>query len=243
MSDTTQSPTHQEDLISKVDQHARTLKDALRDVREERVDIEDTVLETRAAERVKLSELVDELHPLISDIDPKDDRFEFMIGNGMRPRLWVDMTTFVAMDSDSQTYRLLKDTRLGRMVLAQDDNVQTMGDVIARYIAEKIIEREQEIEGDWIQTKDRALQASEQTVVNEPVTQTSNAVSSPGTTDADNQPVESVVENQPAKRRTFFGHISAFISGVLVTIVAAIAAAWAFLPDVYAQIIAVLGLS
>ncbi|MFD0915783.1 hypothetical protein ACFQ14_05125 [Pseudahrensia aquimaris] len=243
--------------IDRVERHARTLKEALRTVREERADIDDIAFERRASDRARLEELVEELAPLITDIDPKDDRFEFTIGKGERARLWIDMTSFVAIDHDGKTYRFLKDTRLGRIVLSQTDDVQAMGDIVSHYIAEKIVERERIIEGEWIETKDRAL--AEQKAQTQPLYQQSidNAASAKAATDttakvgltgapstassSEKPKADSSVSNKP--RRSFISHVGGFLSGIAVTMAAALAAAWAFAPEVFAQIMGALGLS
>ena len=60
------------------------------------------------------------------------------------------MTSFVVMDRDRRTYRFLKDTRLGRSVLLETANLNDMADIVTNYVAERIIERERAIEGDWL---------------------------------------------------------------------------------------------
>jgi hypothetical protein len=64
----------------------------------------------------------------------------------------VDATAFVVMGRDKRQYHFVKDTRLGRTVLAESNSVDTIADAVTRYVAERILEREQAIESDWLTT-------------------------------------------------------------------------------------------
>jgi hypothetical protein len=64
--------------------------------------------------------------------------------------LWIDMTSFVVMARDRRSYRFLKDTRLGRTVILETAKLDDMADTVTHYVAERIIERERAIEGDWL---------------------------------------------------------------------------------------------
>lgn len=132
----------------------RNLKDALAIVKNREADRDDVVVEMKAAERTRLELLAEELRPLVEDIDETDERFEFGLTSGERPRLWIDMTSFVAMGHDKRSYRFLKDTRLGRIVLAETSDMNKAADFVSEYIAEKVLERERMMEGEWISLKD-----------------------------------------------------------------------------------------
>ena len=66
----------------------RSLKEALYVVRNRQADRDDVVVDMKAAEESRLELLADELRPLVSEIDPADERFEFSLTRGERPRLW-----------------------------------------------------------------------------------------------------------------------------------------------------------
>lgn len=212
--------------MDKVDRGARSLKEALRDAREQYADRNDTVFDSRAADLAQLEALAEEIEPLVKEIDPADDRFEFMLGRGERPRFWIDMITFVAMGQDRETFRLLKDTRMGRLVLSETTSLQTMGDEIASYVAERVIERERMIEGDWHNTKRAALQESQAQAVNK---------SAPAQRKI--APIEAQSETgaPSKKRRGIFRHLAVFLSGIALAVGAAALAAWAFLPAIFQQ--------
>lgn len=129
---------------------ARSLKDAIRRVRTAEAERSDVVVELRDAERARLEMLADELRSVFAEIPEEHDAFVLNVAGGTPPRLWIDMTSFVVMDRDRRTYRFLKDTRLGRTVILETADIGDMADMIVNYVAERIIERERAMEGDWV---------------------------------------------------------------------------------------------
>jgi hypothetical protein len=113
------------------------------------------VVELRDAERARLEMLADELRSVFAEVPDEHDAFQLNIAGGTPPRLWVDMTSFVVMDRDRRTYRFLKDTRLGRTVILESDDIGAVADMVTSYVAERIIERERAIEGDWVLRRNR----------------------------------------------------------------------------------------
>jgi hypothetical protein len=108
------------------------------------------VVELRDAERARLEMLADELKGVFADVPAENEQFLFTVAPGLPPRLWIDMTAFVAMGTDRRTYRFLKDTRLGRTIILETANIGDMADTVTHYVAERIIERDRAIEGDWL---------------------------------------------------------------------------------------------
>lgn len=129
---------------------ARSLKDAIRRVRTAEAERSDVVVELRDAERARLEMLADELRSVFAEIPEEHDAFVLNVAGGTPLRLWIDMTSFVVMDRDRRTYRFLKDTRLGRTVILETADIGDMADMIVNYVAERIIERERAMEGDWV---------------------------------------------------------------------------------------------
>ena len=128
----------------------RSLRDTIRKVRTAETERQDVVVELRDAERARLELLADELRSVFAEVPPDDDQFVFAVAPGTPPRLWIDMTAFVVMGRDRRTYRFLKDTRLGRTVIVESAKLADVADTITHYVAERIIERERAIEGDWL---------------------------------------------------------------------------------------------
>jgi hypothetical protein len=131
-------------------ENVRSLRETLRKVRTAETDRADVVVELRDAERARLELLADELRSVFNEVPEDDDQFIFTVAAGTPPRLWIDMTSFVVMARDRRSYRFLKDTRLGRTVILETAKLDDMADTVTHYVAERIIERERAIEGDWL---------------------------------------------------------------------------------------------
>ena len=127
----------------------RSLKAAVDAVRTRQADQQDVVIDLGEAEKARLDLLATELLPLFEEIDEADERFDLAVSQGDRPRMWIDMTTFVAMGHDKLSYRMIKDTRMGRIVMAETSDKDKMSDFVSDYVAEKVLEREKMIEGEW----------------------------------------------------------------------------------------------
>lgn len=123
---------------------------ALDRVRNSQAERDDVVVEMRYAARARLEILAQDLRPVFDDIPPGHDQFEFALTSGETPRLWIDMTSFVRVGRDRRTYEFVKDTRLGRVVLAESDRRDRVARKITDYVAERILERERAMEGDWV---------------------------------------------------------------------------------------------
>jgi hypothetical protein len=130
--------------------NVRSLTDALRRARIADADRTDVVVELREAERARLDMLADELRGVFSELPPDDEQFVNVVVPGDPPRLWIDATSFVVIGRDRRVYRFLKDTRLGRTVILETASVDDMADAITNYVADRVIERERALEGDWL---------------------------------------------------------------------------------------------
>src|SRR5262245_60039130 len=126
---------------------ASRLNEAIRDVKNAAADRDDVVVELREAQKVRLELLAAELAPVFADA-PEDAGFDFVISSGLQPRLWIDAVSYVTMGRDRRLYRFLRDTRLGRTVLAESHEMKPVADQVVRYIAERIVERERMLHGD-----------------------------------------------------------------------------------------------
>src|SRR5581483_5833752 len=115
-------PKAAEDAASAVVKAGR-LKDAIRRTRVEVAEKSDVVFELRAAELARLEMLNDALDPVFEDIPADIDLFDRGISSGDTPRLWIDAIAHVAMERDKRRYRFVQDTRHGRIVLAESDNI------------------------------------------------------------------------------------------------------------------------
>ncbi|WP_186387186.1 MULTISPECIES: hypothetical protein [unclassified Stappia] len=185
----------------------RSLREAIRKVKFAEVERTDVVVELQESERARLELLAEELQDVFKEVPEDDDQFSFQIVPGNLPRLWIDITSHVAMGRDKRTYRFLKDTRLGRTVILETTELDDMADCITEYIAERVLERERAVEGDWLNKRLKEA---------------------PRTT----QP-EAAVQPQPAAQpvsvptvRGLWGPFAAFAIGILVGVAALVGYAW-----------------
>jgi len=126
---------------------SRKLADAVRDIKNAFADRDDVVVDMREAHRMRLDLLATELAPVFADVPADMDSFDFAVSSGLQPRLWIDAVSHVAMGRDRRTYRFLKDTRVGRVVLAETTEMKAVADAVTRYVAERIVERQRMMEG------------------------------------------------------------------------------------------------
>jgi hypothetical protein len=121
----------------------RPLRDALRQARIEAADRTGVVVDLRDAEVARLEILSEALDPLFSEIPDTIDLFDRGISRGDPPRLWVDVVAHIVMGRDKRTYRFVQDTRHGRIVLSESNEVPPIVDAVTSYVARRMVEREQ----------------------------------------------------------------------------------------------------
>ncbi|MGJ8571262.1 MAG: hypothetical protein ACSHXI_11255 [Hoeflea sp.] len=142
----------------------RRLSDIVREVKIATADRTDVVVDMRDADRARLELLADEIRPVLADIDPADDRFDFGVSTGLQPRLWIDAVAHVHMGHDRRVFRFVRDTRLGRVIMSDTSDMATTADSVSRYIAERVIERERILAGDFESMKaDASRQTAKET--------------------------------------------------------------------------------
>ena len=111
---------------------------------------DDVVVDMKRSQRARLELLAKNLQPVFDQVPDDNDQFEFALTNGEPPRLWIDMTTHVRMGRDRRQYELVKATRMGRVILATSDELDRAAKAVTDYVAERLLERERMIEGEWI---------------------------------------------------------------------------------------------
>ncbi|MEM8540155.1 MAG: hypothetical protein AAGF25_04290 [Pseudomonadota bacterium] len=126
------------------------LVEAVREIKIATAERSDVVVEMKEADRARLEILAQELESVFAEVPADDERFDFAISSGLQPRLWIDATAHVMMGKDRRQYRFVRDTRLGRVVLAESHQTGPIADSVTTYIAERIYERELALAGDDI---------------------------------------------------------------------------------------------
>ena len=137
------------------------LVDAVRQMRIAAADRGDVVVELREATRTRLQLLAEDLQEVIADVPADDERFDFALTSGLQPRFWIDATAHVMMAPDRRTYRFVRDTQLGRTVLAESDDRAVVADRIVAYVAMRIHEREIALAGEVTSYRETGAQRSD----------------------------------------------------------------------------------
>ncbi|WP_024588964.1 hypothetical protein [Aliihoeflea sp. 2WW] len=126
----------------------RRLAAAIREVKTNNADRTDVVVDLREAQQTRLEILAQDLEQVFADIPSDDERFDLNVTAGLQPRLWIDAVSHVTMGRDKRTYRFLKDTRNGRIVLAETPDIKKAANAVTLYVAERMVEREAVLAGD-----------------------------------------------------------------------------------------------
>ena len=127
---------------------AGSLREAVRKTRIEIAEKSNVVVDLRDAETARLELLNDALDPLFAETPPDVDLFDRGISRGDTPRLWIDAISHVAMARDKRRYRFVQDTRYGRKVLAESNDIAEIVGAVTHYVASRIIERERALADD-----------------------------------------------------------------------------------------------
>ena len=133
--------------VPKKTNNVIALDEAIRDVRMNTAERNDVVVELREASRARMELLVSELDATIQSVPADDDQFDFALSSGQNPRLFVDATAHVGLARDRMTYRFVRDSRLGRVVLEESRDLKIIADRVTRYVAERIVERQRMMDG------------------------------------------------------------------------------------------------
>ena len=113
-----------------------TRRHAARARRERRAD--EALADLRQAEIARLEMLEEAVRPIIDQAPDDVELFDLGIAHGERPRLFLDMISFVDLAHDRRTYRFFQDTRHGRVLIAESESVDRIvagGDQLCRAAA------------------------------------------------------------------------------------------------------------
>jgi hypothetical protein len=138
------------EMRDKIPDDRRRLGDAIRGAQVAAADRGDVVIDMKEADLARIEILAQDLKPLFDEVPVDDEQWDFAISTGLQPRLWIDATAHVMMGRDRRTYRFVRDTRLGRFVLAESTDVKLISDAVTTYIAERIVERQRLMEGERV---------------------------------------------------------------------------------------------
>jgi hypothetical protein len=102
----------------------------------------EAVLGIRDSKSLRLQILKDELAPIVASNFEASRLFDLALVPGEGARLWIDLISFVIMEPDYRTYRLVQDNRGGREILFESIERAEMLDYLKSYLAHRIVARE-----------------------------------------------------------------------------------------------------
>lgn len=148
------------------------LAEALVQAKMKAVEHDDSVAELRELGRIRLEMLKQELEEVFAAVPNDDPYWDFAMSYGVEVRLWLDATAHIVMARDRRTYRLVRDTRAGRVVLCETPDLPIIEQAVTHYIADRIVERQKLIESDTLPLQfHKALQShTEEQQANETAT-------------------------------------------------------------------------
>ncbi|MDR0252904.1 MAG: hypothetical protein LBI75_06935 [Brucellaceae bacterium] len=136
------------------------LKAAMRQAKTAQADRLDSITDIKEADIARLELLLQDLQPVFDAVPAEDEQWDFYLNRGMQPRLWLDGSAFVMIARDRRNYRFVRDTRLGRIILAENKDIKTISDAVTRYIASRMLERERLMDDD--RTKETITDTAQQ---------------------------------------------------------------------------------
>jgi hypothetical protein len=125
------------------------LRVALRRARADSAEQQEALADLRQAETARLEMLADSIRPIVDQAPEDVELFDLGVTHGDRPRLFIDMISFVDLAHDRRTYRFFQDTRHGRVLIAESDSADRILAAVTNYVARRLVEREQALAADW----------------------------------------------------------------------------------------------
>jgi hypothetical protein len=132
-----------------IQQAIPSLQAAARRARVESAEQSEAVDDLRQAEIARLQLVEEAIRPVLDQAPEGLELFDVGVAYGDRPRLFLDMISFVDLAHDRRTYRFFQDTRHGRVLIAESAEPPRIVAAMTNYIARRLVEREQALASDW----------------------------------------------------------------------------------------------
>lgn len=135
------------------------LQEAIREVRVASAERAESAADIAELNRLKLEMLAENLQETFEEAARYENLFDCAISSVPSPRLFIDPISHVAMARDQKTYRFMRNTRQGRVILEESAEISVVSDAVTRYMAERIVEQ-QTLLGQPAQSEDAAPKSS-----------------------------------------------------------------------------------
>ena len=120
------------------------LGQALREARLAEAAHFEAALDLRDSKTLRLQILKDELLPAVQETPEARELFDLSLIPGEPPKLWVDLTSYVVMEPDHRTYRVLQDRQDSRDVLFEGIDREQAAAAIRRHMAHRLVARDRQ---------------------------------------------------------------------------------------------------
>lgn len=131
--------------VTSLNAEMEGMKNAVRHARLTEAAYFDSVLTIRDAQTLRLQVLKDELLPLVASLKDQDPYIDLVVVPGDPPRLWVDPVSWVVMEPNPQTYRLVQDSQAGRQILLETPVRADMVERLKLHFAHRVVLRERQL--------------------------------------------------------------------------------------------------
>lgn len=118
------------------------LAEALREARLAEAAHFEAALDLRDSKTLRLQILKDELLPDLQGSAEAREIFDLTLLPGDPPKLWVDLTSYVVMEPDHRTYRVLQDRQDSRDILFEGIDREQAAAAVRRHMAHRMVARE-----------------------------------------------------------------------------------------------------
>lgn len=136
------------------------LRTALREARVAEAAHREAVAAIRNSKSLRLQALKLDVDAAMAGSPEARRNFDVAIFPGDPPKLWIDAISFVEMEPDYRTYRLVQDTHGGRETLCETADRDEMVEQVKRLMAHRIIARERQIAGTAPASRPQAIYSS-----------------------------------------------------------------------------------
>ena len=120
------------------------LAEALREARLAEAAHFEAALDLRDSKALRLQILKDELLPDVQASSEAKELFDLALLPGDPPKLWVDLTSYVVMEPDYRTYRVLQDRQDSRDILFEGTDRAEAAAAVRRHMAHRLVARERQ---------------------------------------------------------------------------------------------------
>jgi hypothetical protein len=138
-------------------QAAIALAEAINRARNSQATRENRAADARVIAVSRLETLRARLAPVYAAIPRDVELFDLGMVGHTPPRLFVDIVAFVEMADDRRSFRLMQETRSGRVTLGETSDEKQMTALVTDYIAERLVERERALAAQGMHLKPPAL--------------------------------------------------------------------------------------